>query len=112
MAICEWCGETFDPEEAEEYFNDYMGLLSYEHITKCLCGKCAVEAIEGEVPDVYYVTCEKCGKTFDYCEDYGEFAWTVSPERESRLFDYWYDQILCCECALELDSLEQETIDD
>lgn len=102
MAICEWCNKEFDPDEAEEYFNSEAGILIYQNIRKCLCGDCAVEAINDEVEGVYYETCENCGKVFDVFEDMHELS-----EEGISLYDCWDDEILCADCARDyVDNLD------
>ena len=104
MAICEWCGKEFDPKEAEDYFNSEMGFLIYQNVRKCLCGECAVEAIEEEVDGVYYETCEKCGKVFDVFKDMGDLS-----RDDISLFDCWVDDILCADCARDyVDNLDPD----
>lgn len=100
MPKCEWCGTVFDLDEAESIFTSETYCLAYENITKCLCGNCAVQAIEDEVDGVYYETCEKCGKSFDLIEESAEFDRNFSWENGTSLRDYWNDQIICCDCAL------------
>ena len=107
MAICEYCGIKFDKEEAESYFISEYGMLSYDNIKKCLCGKCAVEAIEDSENGVYYEHCEKCGKEFDLAENESKFAEHYPWYNGTRLRDHWDKKILCADCALELlDDLE------
>ena len=101
MSKCEWCGEFFDPEDAEEYFTTETWLLSYSNVKKCLCGKCSVEAIENQVDGVYFETCERCGKTFDLIEDESAFNNHFSWFNGTSLRDHWDNQILCVECALD-----------
>lgn len=98
MPICEWCGEDFELSDAEDEFDSDMPHLSYEHIRKCLCGSCAIQAIEDEVDSVYFETCEKCGKTFDFIADSGEF---LNRSNGMDLQDCWNELILCCNCALD-----------
>lgn len=102
MNQCEWCSTTFDPEEADEYFTIETWLLSYNNVRKCLCGKCAVEAIESKVDGVYFETCEHCGRTFDLIEDESTFDNHFSWANGTSLRDYWEDQILCADCAIDV----------
>lgn len=102
MKTCEWCGESFDYQEAEDQFEAEYCTKSYANFRKCLCGKCAIEAFEDMVDGVYYEICEKCGKTFDYMEDDGEFYNHLDWADGVRLDSF--SDILCCDCALrELD---------
>lgn len=103
MKICEWCGKSFDPEEANEYFSLDAGIFSYDKIRKCLCGECAVKAIEDKIEGVYYETCEQCGRTFDVVEEESDFDSHFSWANGTNLYDYWHNQILCAECALNVD---------
>ena len=98
MKICEWCGKEFDASEAENEFDIEVGMLSYQNIRKCLCGSCAVEAINDQVDGVYFEHCENCGKRFDYIMDSCEFERTTGMD----LTDFWGTQILCCDCALDV----------
>jgi len=97
MAKCEWCGEKFDRVEAEEIFEDEFS-LDYSNIKKCLCGACAIQAIEDLVDDVYFEKCDSCGKVFDLIEEESDFEQVVSG---TTLRDYWGSSILCKECALK-----------
>lgn len=106
MAKCEWCGASFDPEEAADYFESETRLLSYSNFTKCLCGKCAVELIEDKVDGVYFETCEKCGKTFDLFDEESSFDNHFPLYNGTELRDHWDSQILCADCAIE--SIESE----
>ena len=94
MAICDWCGVEFDESEAESTFFDECR-LEYGNLTKCLCGNCAVQAIEDLVDGVYYETCDKCGKRFDLIEEEAEFENQVNG---TSLRDF--SSVLCCDCAL------------
>lgn len=98
MPVCEWCGEEFEESEAEIEFSFEMGILSYENVRKCLCGNCAAQAITDGAEGVYFETCEKCGKSFDFIVDQTEFYKVVGG---IELQDCWNEQILCCNCALE-----------
>ena len=69
MAVCDLCGAEFDPSEAEDEFESEFGILSYGNLEKTLCGKCAIEVINCKVDGVYFETCERCEKRFDYIED-------------------------------------------
>jgi len=101
MPKCEWCGKSFVLSEAEDDFGMEMGILNYNNIQKCLCGACAIEAIEQEIDGVYFETCEKCGKTFDLILDKSEYSNHFSWDNGTSLYDQWDDQILCAECAIE-----------
>ena len=101
MEICEWCGRSFDLEEAEDFFDIETFALNYNNLKKKLCGNCAVQAIEDKVDGVYFETCEKCGKEFDLFVDEIEFANNFEWFSGTELRDYWKNHILCAECALE-----------
>lgn len=100
MKICSWCNEKFALSEAEDEFEIEESLFSYRNIKLCLCGKCAIQAVEDEVDGVYFETCEQCGKRFDVFVDSAEFSNHFSAFNGTTLFDYWDNQILCCDCAL------------
>lgn len=100
MAKCEWCGAIFDTTEAEYFFESEEPGLSYKRFRTCLCGKCAVEAIETSVDGVYFEICEKCGKTFDLIEDEGTFN-SYQGYIGAELRDFWNGQNICADCAME-----------
>ena len=100
MAKCKWCGESFDRNDDKEYFEDET-LLSYDNLKKCLCGNCAVQAIEDQGDGVYFETCEKCGKTFDLIEDEVTFSNHFPWYNGTNLRNHWNVQILCAECAID-----------
>lgn len=100
MRKCESCGKRFDPEDAEDYFIEETFLLSYDNLKKCLCGECAVKALEDKEDGIYYETCECCGKVFDLVFDEEEFASHFSWCNGTSLRDYWDDKIRCADCAL------------
>lgn len=99
MSKCEWCGKEFDEDEAREQFESEYSRLSYDNIRKCLCGDCAIDAIEDEVDGVYYERCEHCGEEFDYIEDCNTFSSRFSG---TELDDYWDDGPLCADCAIDV----------
>ena len=101
MPKCEWCGKIFDLNDAEDDFDMEMGILSYRHIQKCLCGACAIAAIEEEVDGVYFETCERCGKTFDLILDKSAYSNHFSWDNGTNLYAQWDEQILCADCAIE-----------
>ncbi len=101
MARCERCNITFNKRKAENYFDDEMwGFLHYANIKPCLCGECAVEAIRDGDEDVYFETCEKCGRHFDLVKE-NEIFERFSKYDGIDLRGCWNDQILCAEHALE-----------
>lgn len=112
MQKCEWCGEAFEQDEAEDYFNTEMGILVYRNVRKCLCGKCAVEAINDEVDGVYYETCEKCGRTFDLIVDKQTYSNHFSWFNGTNLYDERDNQILCADCAIEAATSRTDGDDD
>lgn len=101
MEKCENCGVKFDPTDAADEF-EMNTLLEYNNLKVCLCADCAIEAIENSEEGIYFETCEQCGKEFDLFEDEGEFSTHFSWANGLILRDYWDDQILCAECALDL----------
>lgn len=98
MAVCEWCGKEFEPEFDSDTFEIEEGILSYRNIRKCLCAECAIRAIDEQVEDVYFETCERCHRVFDYIADSGRFASLVDGV---HLIGMWDRDILCCDCAAE-----------
>lgn len=100
MEVCEWCGKSYDPEEAEEEFFDEITSVSYpENLKKCLCGKCAIEAFFDEVDGVFYEKCEKCGKEFDIMEAKGDF---YNYTEDADIFDIWNEYgNLCADCSID-----------
>ena len=99
MLKCEYCGKEYDPEEAEEYFNDEMAILVYSNVRKRLCGECAVQAIYDDEEGVYIQKCEECGREFDYVVDKWEFENDPSTDGLS-LIDCW-EGVKCAQCAIE-----------
>ena len=105
MATCEQCGKRFNVNKAREIFEDECGRLwSYDNFTECLCGDCAVEAIQEEVEGVYFETCVKCGKRFDYGEECAEFY--NYDNGDIGLAACWDEGPLCASCAI--DNIEEE----
>ena len=100
MKKCELCHKPFDPEEAEYYFESETFQLSYNNIEKCLCGECAVQALEDKVDGVYFETCEKCGKKFDLIDEESIFDNHFPWYNGTELRDHWDEHILCAECAI------------
>lgn len=98
MAKCEWCGKTFDVDEARDDFECETG-LSYDNLALCLCGDCAIDAIDDEADGVYFETCEECGNRFDLFEEQSKFE--NGPNDYGSLRDYWDEKILCADCAIE-----------
>lgn len=99
MQNCEWCNKEFDEIEAEQEFEEEFN-LSYRKIRKCLCGICAIQAIEDMVDGIYFDKCEKCGKLFDLIEDEAEFEERCEG---TSLTDWWINNgIICCDCAIQV----------
>ena len=105
MDTCSRCGKEFDSYDARDFFESETFKLSYDNFNCCLCGDCAVEVIEDKEEGLYYESCEKCGKTFDLIRDESEYESHYSSYNGTDLIDCWgeYNQVLCAECALELD---------
>ena len=101
MPKCEWCGKSFDSEEAADYFESEMGILTYSNVKKCLCGECAVQAINDLDDGVYFETCENCGLTFDVMEHKGIYADHFPWYNGTNLYDEWGEKILCAYCAID-----------
>lgn len=99
MAVCEWCGKEIDKDFDRATFEMETN-LNYDYLHKCLCGECAVQAIEDEVDGVYYEVCERCGKTFDLIEAIGQFDEYFSYNGGTSLRDHWDSEILCADCAI------------
>ena len=114
MPKCEWCGESFDLEDAELEFDAEAFLLVYRNVRKCLCGACALEAIEDKTDGIYYETCDKCGKTFDLILEESAYSNHFSWFNGTSLRDEWGDNgIICADCAIELaDSEDNEDSDE
>ena len=98
--VCEVCGAEFEYNGAEDFFEDEYPGLPYQNFRKCLCGDCAVQAINDQEEGVYFEICEKCGNSFDLIEDSANFN-QYSRCDGIELMDVWEEKILCCRCALE-----------
>lgn len=101
MPTCEWCGKEFDYSEASMTFEGSTWLLSYDNIRRCLCGDCALEAINDEHDGVYYEHCEKCGQSFDLITERQRFAMNFPEYNGTELRDHWNGRVLCSDCAIE-----------
>lgn len=101
MKKCEYCGKYFDKSEAKDEFECNIIDLDYENFNICLCGECAIEAIENEVDGIYYDICHKCGKQFDIMNDTDNFRSYFEYENGIELRDTWDSYPLCCDCAIE-----------
>ena len=100
MLNCEWCKKEFDQLEAEQEFEEEFSLYCYRNIQRCLCGTCAIQAIEDKVDGIYFETCEKCGKIFDLIEDEAEFEERCEG---TSLTDWWINNgVICCDCAIQV----------
>jgi hypothetical protein len=99
--ICERCGKKFDEHEAADFFGEET-LKDYSLLTECLCGECAVEAMDNK-ESIYFEECADCHSQFDPFE--------VELELCSRTHDEgaeldMFDRPLCLDCALcEYDKL-------
>ncbi len=101
MAKCEWCGKKFDPEVAEDEFEFETYFYRYENIRPCLCGECAIKAIENKDSEVYYETCDSCGKEFDVFEDELRFNNHFPNDCMDDYRDIWDKLTYCADCAIE-----------
>lgn len=101
MAVCKLCKKTFDKEYDADTFDIEMGYLSYSNLKKSLCAECAISSIRDEVKGIYFETCERCGKTFDLFKAKRRFDSKFSWNSGATLTDFWKDDILCCDCALQ-----------
>lgn len=97
MAICEMCGAEFEEAEAREFFEDECSSKSYDNFNKCLCGDCAVSVIYDEEDGIYFETCDRCGKTFDYIVENADFE---ESSNGTSLNAWGGGSILCYECAM------------
>ncbi len=100
MAVCEQCGKEIDFDFDRAEFESETNLC-YDNLRKCLCGECAVQAIDDEEDGVYFETCEKCGKTFDLIEAIGQFDEYFHWCGGTTLRDHWDSEILCADCAID-----------
>lgn len=99
MAVCEWCEKDFDPAFDADIFQENVSsaYLTYEHIRPCLCSECAMKAIDDQIEDVYFETCDHCGCEFDYVADAENFL----AQQGCYITEMWRNGVLCCDCALE-----------
>lgn len=95
MVTCERCGKSFDESFDRDTFSIKHQYLNFGNFNALLCADCANEVIEDEIDGIYFETCEKCGKKFDYVIDAGRFL----REHDSYLFSFWKNDILCFDCA-------------
>lgn len=101
MRKCIVCGDTFDVVETQKDF-EYVTGLSYMKIKPDLCFRCAVEAVELKIEDVYFEKCERCGEPFDLFADEERFINAHATYEEETLEEQWQPLTLCCDCALEI----------
>jgi len=101
MAVCEFCQNRFDEGEARVEFERRAWRLRYAKLRKCLCGNCAVRAIERQTEGVYFETCAKCGRSFDFAVDDQAFERSFRLDHHKTLRDCWTGGPLCCDCATE-----------
>lgn len=104
MEICERCGKHFDLDFDELEFdaNSDTFPLIYSNVHPCLCADCALEALENKEEDVFFLSCDRCGKVFDYILDSGKF---LSLSGAMTLDGAWHGETLCCDCAWDDASL-------
>ena len=95
--ICQRCGNSFDADDAWSDFSAECFMLNYDNISERLCAECAIKAIEDEENDIYFETCECCGRRFDFIEENCHFTL----EHGIDLRDIWQrdGRILCKDCA-------------
>ena len=99
MPICDRCGKEFEIEDAEWEFTSGVYAnhpVSYERLSQCLCGQCAIEAYESE-DGTYTEICEDCGKAFEPISEEYSFEMEVSSEVDGA--DMYAEGIHCAECA-------------
>ena len=95
--VCDICGAVFDEDEARDLFEMEV-LRNYNYLTKCLCAKCAIEAINDKDGTLYYEICENCGTRFDPFEAELEFARLTGDDAvEMDMFGRY----LCLDCSLD-----------
>lgn len=115
MAKCEWCDIEFDPEEADYEFSERYHYLNYNNFKPCLCGNCAIQAIDDEVRGVYYETCESCKDEFDLFE-HEKMIDKYYSEDSLDLTEMWDSldgSVLCADCAIRAwSAMEDETHSD
>lgn len=110
MKICERCGKKFDLEG--QWLDLDCPEDLYEKMPITLCANCANEAYNDEEDGLFFETCEKCGKEFDYFIDKSNFD-MYNTDIGISLNDCWEKGILCSECALEeVDHLSHHEEDD
>ena len=112
MKTCERCGAKFDPEEAKEQFEMEAFLLEYDDIEPCLCGECAIEALQIEDNGVFYFTCERCGTRFDLFEETSKLSSMFHNTEDVNLTNYWSSGIICADCAGEEITKELQEAED
>ena len=104
MVKCEQCGKAFDRDDAADEFDIEYGstqYLSYDCVRPCLCGTCAIQAIEDGEDGVYFETCEKCGCEFDLAMEEVRFKKHFSWFNGTSLTDHWNKGIKCADCVIE-----------
>lgn len=94
--ICDYCGKEFDEQDAREEFEATIP-KNYDHLTKCLCADCAIEAIDDMDYGIYYEICENCGCRFDPVAD--EYELRRQTGNDGVEIDMFGD--LCLDCALD-----------
>ena len=104
MAICERCGMNFDLSFADLEFDASSETypITYSHVRPCLCFDCALDALRSQDEDVFFFTCDRCGKEFDYIVDSGRFLGLTGA---MTLDSAWHNEPLCCDCAWDDASL-------
>lgn len=100
VRVCENCGKRFYfNEDDEDFMLEHETFLDGGYFNKCLCGKCAEEAMEF---DDYYETCSNCGKRFHVGEHNLRFENECGEYHlENGCRDYYGDGNLCADCALD-----------
>ena len=104
MENCERCGKAFDRDDAVDEFDEKYNselYLSYDCIRPCLCGTCAIQAMEDKEDGVYFDICEKCGCEFDLALEDAKFRERFPWFNGTELIDYWDKEIKCADCVIE-----------
>ena len=104
MSKCDFCNKDFSINSARNDFElEFISeSLIYSNLSKCLCGRCAIEGINRYEQDIYYEKCESCGKKFDLMLDTTKFSKLPTLPTGYELRDFWDASILCCDCTIEM----------
>lgn len=90
---CVRCGEEYEKDEVCITFADI------NRVPMNMCEECLDKAYEDGEPNLFYDTCEDCGKDFDVIEE--DMKYSENVPWEDGLDRNDYGRILCAACALE-----------